>query len=570
YLNDLYKLSLLEDGGYHWSLPVTTGQCPSPRESHSAVIYNYRGRETLIIYGGMCGHRLGDIHFLDTESLFWNQPITIGPLPPPRSLHVAGVCQNKMVVFGGWIPATDIPSSLDSSMYVEMDWKCTNNVSCLNLDSLQWENVNIPDSEDLVPRARAGHCGVVVRFFHVNYSLIIGCISGADEMGFENLGTIKFVAKICGFLRHVYYPKALPPARILMDGSDTLSVGVKWDTISNADFYIIQVMKVGHNTVCNSQDVKSIIERNINILKKEAANKLNYLPLSVSQGLPALKFVPPAHCRPDDINKSAENSGQKNENLQIIDVNNVHEEVSPTDFSSISVPKISHDLVAQNASLLNISNMSSIKYPIFNASSTQIAEHHMANDMSSSIKSNGVHFETPQGKLLNIITPEDMLSQPSSSMHKRNVALEPNYTYRLRIASVNSCGIGPFSTPLTFSTSAPGLPGPPASIKIVRKGSDTYLLWGPGLTSESLEYSVYISKPITPETVLPVNISHLKYIYEQVYQGRDSKCKVSTDENSFELYDKNQAFLMLRIVAKNSKGYLKPFLYNKIWSCYSN
>uniref|UniRef100_A0A6B2FWS8 Host cell factor 1 (Trinotate prediction) n=1 Tax=Myxobolus squamalis TaxID=59785 RepID=A0A6B2FWS8_MYXSQ len=225
--------------------------------------------------------------------------MTIGPLPPPRSLHVAGVCQNKMVVFGGWIPATDIPSSLDSSMYVEMDWKCTNNVSCLNLDSLQWENVNIPDSEDLVPRARAGHCGVVL-----NNRMYIW--SGRD--GFRKSWNDQVCCKDMWFLET---SKAPPPARILMDGSDTLSVGVKWDTISNADFYIIQVMKVGHNTVCNSQDVKSIIERNINILKKEAANKLNYLPLSTSQGLPALKFVPPAHCRPEDINKSAENSEQK-------------------------------------------------------------------------------------------------------------------------------------------------------------------------------------------------------------------------------------------------------------------
>ena len=51
-----------------WVSPNIEGPCPSPRESHSAVTMGSK----LIIYGGMNGHRLGDLWILNVGMLLCN------------------------------------------------------------------------------------------------------------------------------------------------------------------------------------------------------------------------------------------------------------------------------------------------------------------------------------------------------------------------------------------------------------------------------------------------------------------------------------------------------------------
>ncbi|KAF0991793.1 hypothetical protein HZS_571, partial [Henneguya salminicola] len=662
YLNDLYKLAVLEDGNLHWSIPITSGVPPSPRESHSALIHNYRDKKTLIIYGGMCGRRLGDIHFLEIESLLWVQPVILGPSPPPRSLHIAGIVQNKMVVFGGWIPANDSVTSSDKTVFSENDWKCTNNVSSLNLETLAWENVCISESDDLVPRPRAGHCGVML-----NNRLYIW--SGRD--GFRKSWNDQVCCKDLWYLET---SKALPPTRIMMDGNDTVSVSVKWDIISNADYYIIQIMKVGQNTVCNSQDVKGILERNIKNSQKDNA-LLNQNRPTAPQGLPALKFVPPNQPRIEEIGKGIIDISNKNENLiDYIDFKNGSTETPNVDISNIAgiskiiepdtvsikktwvqtnkgekihaltlIPKKKDDNSQILSNLVLNSTQNDNTFIDYNLNSAPLSSQNYEYINLNSMKNNGLTttIDSPQSKARNFIEPDEVftktttndlasfsrippplsisvyptahnqnprqlnpsynigvqpkitnafneipigkwfesiiVSEPKScisqfyidsnfekannsrsSVNRRNIPLEPNYTYRLRIASVNSCGIGGFSLPLTFSTCAPGLPGPPSNVKIIRvcKGSNTYLIWSTALNNEVIEYSVYISKPITPETVIPFNVLHLKFVYEQIYQGKETKCLLSPSDDSFELGENScHPYLMLRIVAKNSKGY---------------
>lgn len=105
YLNDLYILNI-KNGQYSWEIPITYGECPPPRESHTAVAWHDKtvGRHYLIIYGGMSGCRLGDLWILDIETLSWSRPKTQGTAPLPRSLHSATLIGDKMYIFGGWIP----------------------------------------------------------------------------------------------------------------------------------------------------------------------------------------------------------------------------------------------------------------------------------------------------------------------------------------------------------------------------------------------------------------------------------------------------------------------------------
>jgi len=54
YLNDVFYLELKSGSGiYNWTKPECTGQGPSPRESHSAIVYKPEGRAPmLVVYGG--------------------------------------------------------------------------------------------------------------------------------------------------------------------------------------------------------------------------------------------------------------------------------------------------------------------------------------------------------------------------------------------------------------------------------------------------------------------------------------------------------------------------------------
>ena len=41
-------------------------------------------------------------------------------------------------------------------MLQEKEWKCTNNLAVLNMDTMGWESPSVDVFEDAVPRARAG------------------------------------------------------------------------------------------------------------------------------------------------------------------------------------------------------------------------------------------------------------------------------------------------------------------------------------------------------------------------------------------------------------------------------
>lgn len=62
YLNDLYVLEY-KGNLCAWEQPIIRGTPPSERESHTCLYYRSQteNRPKLLIYGGMNGHRLGDL-----------------------------------------------------------------------------------------------------------------------------------------------------------------------------------------------------------------------------------------------------------------------------------------------------------------------------------------------------------------------------------------------------------------------------------------------------------------------------------------------------------------------------
>lgn len=143
YLNDLYTLELLPNGVTAWDVPTTQGSSPPPRESHTGVAYTDRatGKSCLVIYGGMSGCRLGDLWFLDVDSMTWNRPVVHGPTPLPRSLHTATLIGHRMYVFGGWVPL--VVDDVKVATH-EKEWKCTSTLACLNLGEFQSNSLPLP------------------------------------------------------------------------------------------------------------------------------------------------------------------------------------------------------------------------------------------------------------------------------------------------------------------------------------------------------------------------------------------------------------------------------------------
>ncbi|XP_034023171.1 host cell factor 1a isoform X2 [Thalassophryne amazonica] len=231
YLNDLYILELRAGSSVvGWDIPITYGVLPPPRESHTAVVYTEKTsrKSRLIIYGGMSGCRLGDLWTLDIDTLTWNKPSVSGTAPLPRSLHSATTITNKMYVFGGWVPL--VMDDVKVATH-EKEWKCTNTLACLNLDTMCWETVLMDTLEDNIPRARAGHCAVAI-----NSRLYVW--SGRD--GYRKAWNNQVCCKDLWYLE-TERPHA--PARVQLVRANTNSLEVSWGAVSTADTYLLQLQK---------------------------------------------------------------------------------------------------------------------------------------------------------------------------------------------------------------------------------------------------------------------------------------------------------------------------------------
>ncbi|XP_021706289.1 host cell factor isoform X2 [Aedes aegypti] len=230
YLNDLYILEI-KNNQLQWEIPTTFGESPPPRESHTAVSWYDKKQKKywLVIYGGMSGCRLGDLWLLDTDTMSWTRPRTSGPLPLPRSLHSSTLIGNRMYVFGGWVPL--VMEDVKAEKH-EKEWKCTNTLACLNLETMTWEELDLDTEEDNMPRARAGHCAV-----GIHTRLYIW--SGRD--GYRKAWNNQVCCKDLWYLE-VERPTAA--SRVQLVRASTHSLELCWPSVPSAAYYILEVQKI--------------------------------------------------------------------------------------------------------------------------------------------------------------------------------------------------------------------------------------------------------------------------------------------------------------------------------------
>ncbi|XP_054710138.1 host cell factor 2-like [Uloborus diversus] len=231
YLNDLYTLELRSySNSMMWDIPQYCGQPPPPRESHTAVAYTGKSDKhaRLIVYGGMSGCRLGDLWQLNIDTMTWSKPVVQGLSPLPRSLHSATLIGHRMLVFGGWVP---LVMDDNKAAAHEKEWKCTNTLASLNLETMTWEALAMDGFEDAVPRARAGHCSVAI-----NSRLYIW--SGRD--GYRKAWNNQVCCKDLWFLET---EKPSSPSRVQLIRASTNSLEVHWGSVPTADSYLLQLQR---------------------------------------------------------------------------------------------------------------------------------------------------------------------------------------------------------------------------------------------------------------------------------------------------------------------------------------
>jgi len=231
YLNDLYTLEIRPNSNImQWDIPSCYGQAPPPRESHSATACTDKDgtNPRLIIYGGMSGCRLADLWILHIDTMTWSKPQLAGIPPLPRSLHSATMIGSRMFVFGGWVPL--VMDDVKVATH-EKEWKCTNTLASLNMETMAWESLSMEVFEDAMPRARAGHCAVSI---HTR----LWIWSGRD--GYRKAWNNQVCCKDLWYLET---ERPAAPGRVQLVRASTHSLEVCWGSVPTADAYVLQVQK---------------------------------------------------------------------------------------------------------------------------------------------------------------------------------------------------------------------------------------------------------------------------------------------------------------------------------------
>ncbi|XP_047595718.1 host cell factor 2 isoform X1 [Lutra lutra] len=528
YLNDFYELELQHGSGVvGWSIPVTKGIVPSPRESHTAVIYCKKdsGSPKMYVFGGMCGARLDDLWQLDLETMCWSKPETKGTVPLPRSLHTASVIGNKMYIFGGWVPHKG--ENIETSPH-DCEWRCTSSFSYLNLDTAEWTTLVSDSQEDKKnsrPRPRAGHCAVAI-------GTRLYFWSGRD--GYKKALNSQVC---CKDLWYLDTEKPPAPSQVQLIKATTNSFHVKWDEVPTVEGYLLQLNtdlpyqaassdstatpnmqgvrmdphRQGSNStipnsisdtmnstkteytamkgtsVKNRPDLKASTDSNATLHSSLATNASNHnscvvdmlrknegphtsATIGVLSSCLDLRTVIPETSVSSSVSSAQTMVTQQTIKTESSSTNGavVKDETSLTTFSTKSEVDEACALPASKISRVeaHATVMPFSKETPSNPVATMKAGERQWCDVGI-FKNNTAlvsqFYLLPKGK--QSISKIGNADAPDYSLLKKQ-DLVPGTGYRFRVAAINGCGIGPFSKISEFKTCIPGFPGAPSAVRI--------------------------------------------------------------------------------------------------------
>ncbi|XP_063303285.1 host cell factor 2 isoform X1 [Pelobates fuscus] len=553
YLNDFYELELCPGTGVvGWNLPLMKGTLPSPRESHSAVVYSRKDtrKPKLYIFGGMSGSRLDDLWELDIETMTWTSSEVKGPVPLPRSLHTANVIGNKMYVFGGWTPHTT-QSDLSPQ---DSQWKCTNSFSYLDLDTHEWTTLSPDYAEDKKnwPRPRAGHCAVTI-----GKRLYIW--SGRD--GYKKAWNYQVC---CKDLWYIDTEKPPTPSQVQLVRATTNSFHVKWNEIPTVEGYLLQLNPEAATLAATGTPAPiseiSALHSQGSISPAEHPSPLHVLQGHDSHVFPGLGVD---ICDPNSQNNLAvPNSSDAIADQVIVDTKVTTEKQAPSggavENGKLQESVETKSVVAATTEKCTSQSKNTVpNLPISNPSKPTA----MVKNGQKLWCDVGI-FQTNSAVVTHFFLLSDGKQGASSKIGDPDITdctllkkheLLPGSSYRFRVAAINGLGIGPFSKIGEFKTCIPGFPGAPSSVKITKTADCIHISWETpsSPTGNILEYSAYLA---IRTAQLPEALNQL--VFMKIYCGLQTSCTVTAAQLANAHVDcTSRPAVVFRISAKNEKGY---------------
>ncbi|XP_012679011.1 host cell factor 2 [Clupea harengus] len=561
YLDDFYELELQAGSGVKgWSIPDTKGGGPSARESHTSVAYCKPGHSPkLYIFGGMCGHRLGDLWQLDIETMTWSTPDTNGQCPLSRSLHSTNVIGNKMYVFGGWVPVVESENKPNA---LGVEWICTNSLSLLNLDTMTWERWG-PEQEQQyleqqgpddgptnVPGARAGHCATTI-----GSRLYIW--SGRD--GYRKSWNIQVCCKDLWYLET---EKPTTPCAVLLVKSTITMLHVAWRPLPAAEYYLLQLQPIRPPQgppACPSDPSMDPQSSSTEVVE-EGTSQEN--PPGQSRDSPSGKISSGKKMT------SPLNGGVVVETpVEICESGSeLQEELHPTRERGgrgthlPSEPYSTYPGSSENLLSQTPGEDEGLEEPIwfdvgvFKTLFSEVTEYYLP-------PMEGEEPSPPPYRFISSREVKQWIQQCYEDREKHS--LEPGVTYRFRVSAINSCGQGDFSAVSEYKTCQPGFPGAPSAVKISKVSENVHISWE-SPTSPSgkiLEYSMYLAVNksrggSSGAATATASTAGGELAFIRIYRGTKTSCTVNPSHLSNAHIDCSaRPAVVFRIAAKNEQGY---------------
>ncbi|GAB1295453.1 Host cell factor 2 [Apodemus speciosus] len=596
YLNDFYELELQHGSGVvGWSIPATKGIVPSPRESHTAIIYCKKGSASpkMYVFGGMCGARLDDLWQLDLETMSWSKPETKGSVPLPRSLHTASVIGNKMYIFGGWVPHKG--ENTENSPH-DCEWRCTSSFSYLNLDTAEWTTLVSDSQEDKKnsrPRPRAGHCAVAI-------GTRLYFWSGRD--GYKKALNSQVCCKDLWYL-DTGSEKPPAPSQVQLIKATTNSFHVKWDEVPTVEGYLLQLNTdltyqatssdssaapnmLGGRTDPHRQGSNSILHNRVSLCSPDCPGTH-----SVDQAGLELRNPPASASQVLGLKACATTAWLLLVLYEVVMVSDTvnstkpeHTAVRGTSLKSKPDPRAAGSSAALHSALApNASNTSGcLPDALWKSEGENIQSINHSVQLSASVFTRGRTHEvlarTGASLCTRGPTVDEICALPATKISRVEVHaaatafsscvgnadvpdysllkkqdLVPGTVYKFRVAAINGCGIGPFSKVSEFKTCIPGFPGAPSTVRISKNVEGIHLSWEPPTSPSGniLEYSAYLAI-----RTAQVQDNPSQLVFMRIYCGLKTSCIVTAGQlaNAYIDYTSRPA-IVFRISAKNEKGY---------------
>ncbi|KAH0616980.1 hypothetical protein JD844_028516 [Phrynosoma platyrhinos] len=545
YLNDFYELELQHGSGVTgWNIPVTKGILPSPRESHTAIIYCRKdsGNAKMFIFGGMSGCRLNDLWELDIESMTWSKSETKGTVPLPRSLHTASVIGNKMYIFGGWVPQ----STNENLSSQDGEWKCTGSFSYLNLEK--------PPAPSQVQLIRA-----TTNSFQVKWDEVPTVEEYLLQLNLD-IQTPAVTEIPITVVPEVSSPSAQAKSKNII-----LPPGIKLDLHSQT------LNKAPNNVQISISETKGKIPEPDHAKRNHSISKEPSAPLN----LPGSTLGPQISANINELLDFDSRTSKLDTSVSSIvstAQNLASQQAVKTESSSTNGAVLKDETSLKSAT----SKLEAKETTVPSTRDTSVSSHDSAiQSPKTSPPNQNTRVRTQERKwydvgifqsnnaLVNqfyllseekaiIFGKADNVDVPNDSLLKKQ-DLAPGTLYRFRVAAINGCGVGPFSKISEFKTCIPGFPGAPSIVKISKSADCIHLSWEPPVSPSGniLEYSAYLA---IRTTQLHENPSQLMFM--KIYCGLKTSCTVTAAQLANAHVDHtSKPAIVFRISAKNERGY---------------